>query len=275
MSAINSISVDKLGRLIGTPACPILIDVRTDDDFAADPKLIPTAIRRNHYDVSEWAPRYADKPVIAICARGRKTSEGVAAWLRVAGSAANILDGGMEAWTAAKLPLVPAAKIPPRDAQGRTVWVTRARPKIDRIACPWLIRRLIDPSAIFLFVTASEVASVAEQFNAVPFDIEGVHWGHRGDFCTFDTMIEEFALTTEPLNRMAAIVRGADTARLDLAPQAAGLLAAALGLSRMYSDDLAQLDAGMLLFDAFYRWCRDATDETHNWPSHTAKKVKA
>lgn len=275
MSAINSISADKLGRLIGTPACPILIDVRTDDNFAADPKLIPSAIRRNHHEVTEWAPLYAGKSVIAICARGRKTSEGVAAWLRVAGSSANILDGGMEAWTAAKLPLVPAEKIPPRDAQGRTVWVTRARPKIDRIACPWLIRRFVDPTAIFLFVTSSEVAPVAEQFKAVPFDIEGVHWGHRGELCTFDIMIEEFGLTMEPLDRLAAIVRGADTARLDLAPQAPGLMAAALGLSRMYSDDLAQLDAGMLLFDAFYRWCRDATDETHNWPSHTAKKVKA
>lgn len=275
MSAINSISAEKLGRLIGTPGCPILIDVRADNDFAADPKLIPTAIRRNHHDVSEWAPLYADKSVVAICVHGRKNAEGVAAWLRFAGSSANILDGGMDAWNAAKLPLVPIAKIPPRDAQGRTTWVTRARPKIDRIACPWLIRRFVDPSAVFLFVTASEVAPVAEQFKAVPFDIEGVHWGHRGELCTFDIMIEEFGLVTGPMERLATIVRGADTARHDLAPQAPGLLAAALGLSRMYSDDLAQLDAGMLLFDAFYRWCRDATDETHNWPSHTGKKVKA
>lgn len=274
MSAINSISPDKLGRLIGTPGCPILVDVRTDADFAADPKLIPTAIRRSHQNVAEWASLYAGKSVVAICSRGKKISEGVAAWLRVIGSTANILDGGMEAWAAARLPTVPAAKIPPRNADGKTVWVTRARPKIDRIACPWLIRRFIDPSAVFLFVTASEVAPVAEQFKAVPFDIEGVHWGHRGELCTFDIMIEEFGLSTEPLDHLATIVRGADTARLDLAPQAPGLMAAALGLSRMYSDDLAQLDAGMNLFDAFYRWCRDATDETHNWPSHTAKKVK-
>ena len=274
MSAINSISPDKLGRLIGTPGCPILVDVRTDADFAADPTLIPTAIRRSHQNVAEWASLYTGKSVVAICSRGKKISEGVAAWLRVAGSSATILDGGMEAWAAAKLPTVPAAKIPPRNAEAQTVWVTRARPKIDRIACPWLIRRFIDPSAVFLFVTASEVAPVAEQFKAVPFDIEGVHWGHRGELCTFDIMIEEFGLSMEPLDHLATIVRGADTARLDLAPQAPGLMAAALGLSRMYSDDLAQLDAGMNLFDAFYRWCRDATDETHNWPSHTAKKVK-
>ena len=92
-------------------------------------------------------------------------------------------------------------------------------------------------------------------------------WSHRGERCTFDVMVEEFGLATEPLLRLATIVRGADTARLDLAPEAAGLLAASLGLSRMYADDLEQLEAGMLLYDAFYRWCRDATGETHNWPT--------
>ena len=122
---------------------------------------------------------------------------------------------------------------------------------------------------MFLFVTPAEVEGVAERFDATPFDIEGVEWGHRGELCTFDVMIEAFGLATEPLLRLATIVRGADTSRLDLAPQAAGLLAASLGLSRMYSDDLAQLEAGLLLYDAFYRWCRDATQETHNW--HTKK----
>jgi hypothetical protein len=145
--------------------------------------------------------------------------------------------------------------------------VTRSRPKIDRIACPWLIRRFADPAAVFLFVSPSEVQAVAERFAATPFDVEGVFWSHRGDRCSFDTMIEEFGLTTEPLLRLATMVRGADTARLDLAPEAPGLLAASLGLSRMYPDDLAQLEAGLALYDAFYRWCRDATDETHNWPS--------
>src|SRR6185295_5377375 len=131
-------------------------------------------------------------------------------------------------------------------ALGRTVWVTRERPKIDRIACPWLIRRFIDPAAVFLFVAPAEVAAVADRFGAVPFDIEGVFWSHRGERCTFDVMVEEFALATEPLLRLATIVRGADTARPDLAPEAAGLLAASLGLSRLYADDLEQLDAGMV-----------------------------
>jgi len=116
---------------------------------------------------------------------------------------------------------------------------------------------------VFLFVAPAEVEGVAERFAATPFDVEGVFWSHRGETCTFDVMIEEFGLATEPLLRLAAIVRGADTARMDAAPQAAGLLAASLGLSRMYADDLTQLEAGMTIYDAFYRWCRDAREETH------------
>jgi hypothetical protein len=114
----------------------------------------------------------------------------------------------------------------------------------------------------------TEVTAVAERFKATPFDIEGVFWSHRGETCTFDTMIEEFSLKTDPLLQLAKIVRGADTARPDLTPQSAGLLAASLGCSRMYRDDLPQLEAAMGFYDAMYRWCRDATSETHNWPSN-------
>ena len=164
-------------------------------------------------------------------------------------------------------PLVTTSRLPPRAAASHTVWVTRARPKVDRIACPWLIRRFVDASAVFLFVAASEVTAVAERFVATPFDIDDVFWSHRGGRCTFDTMIEEFGLKSDALDRLATIVRAADTGRLDLVPQAAGFLAASLGLSRMYRDDLAQLEAGMPLYDAFYRWCRDASEERHNWPA--------
>ncbi len=189
-----------------------------------------------------WAPDLKGAPAIIVCQKGLKLSHGVAAWLRSGGLSAESLEGGFLAWNEAGLPLVPHAKLPPRDAMGRTVWVTRERPKIDRIACPWLIRRFVDPSAVFLFVAPSEVAAVADRFAATPFDVEGVFWSHRGELCTFDVMVEEFGLATAPLKRLAAIVRGADTARPDLAPEAPGLLAASLGLSRMFSDDLAQLD---------------------------------
>jgi rhodanese-related sulfurtransferase len=269
MSSINTISPDKLARLIGTPKCPALIDVCTAEDFACDPRLIPGAVRRPWSEVAEWAHEFSGRSVIVICQKGLKLSQGVAAWLRHMGVPADTLEGGVLAWARAGLPMVPEAKLPRRDARGRTLWVTRARPKVDRIACPWLIRRFVDPQAVFLFVTPSEVPGVAARFGATPFDIEGedVFWSHRGETCTFDTMVEEFGLATEPLLRLATIVRGADTARPDLAPEAPGLLAASLGLSRMHSDDLAQLEAGMALYDAFYRWCRDATDETHNWPA--------
>ncbi len=268
MSSITQIAIDKLTRLIGTPKCPAVVDVRTAEDFAADPRLIPGAVQRSYSSVTEWGPSLSGCSAVVVCQRGQKLSEGVAAWLRHEGVPAETLEGGFEAWAQAGLPLVPTAKLPPRDGRGRTIWVTRARPKIDRIACPWLIRRFVDPAAVFLFVTPAEVQAVAERFGAAPFDIDGVFWSHRGETCTFDTMVEELGLgSIEPLLRLARIVRGADTARPDLAPEAPGLLAASLGLSRMYADDLAQLEAGMSLYDAFYRWCRDATNETHNWPS--------
>lgn len=234
--------------------------------------MIPTAIRRPYKEAPDWAHEFNGRPVVTICQKGLKLSHGAAAWLRHAGISAEALEGGVQAWSRAGLPMVAKEKLPPRDPQGRTVWVTRMRPKIDRIACPWLIRRFVDPRAVFLFVPPSEVQAVAERFEATPFDIEGegIFWSHRGELCTFDVIIQELGLTTEPLQRLALIVRGADTARLDLAPESSGLLAASLGLSRMFTDDLAQLEAGLLLYDAFYRWCRDATGETHNWPS---KKV--
>ena len=271
MSSHTLISPDKLARLVGTAKLPALIDVRIDEDFAADPRLIPGSIRRNHLEAAAWGAELSGHAAIIVCRRGQKLAQGTAAWLRHVNVAAEALEDGFEGWKAAKLPLVPASKLPARDPKGRTVWVTRARPKIDRIACPWLICRFIDPNAVFLFVAPAEVEAVGEHFNAVPFDIENVFWSHRGELCTFDVMIEEFGLATPPLLRLATMVRAADTGRLALSSEAPGLLAASLGLSRMYDDDLAQLEAGIALYDAFYRWCRDATGETHNWPTNKAK----
>ena len=267
MASPDTITVAQLSRLIGTPDAPAIVDVRIAEDREADPRLFPASRPRGFRDASSWADEYAGKSVAVVCQRGLKLSQGVAAWLRHAGVAAESLEGGLEAWVKADGLLVRPDALPRRDAAGRTVWVTRARPKVDRIACPWLIRRFIDPAAVFLFVAPSEVAAVAERFDATPFDIEGVFWSHRGEACTFDVMLDVFGLRSDALMRLAAIVRGADTARLDAAPQAAGLLAASLGLSRMYRDDLAQLEAAMGLYDAFYRWARDAVGETHNWPA--------
>ena len=268
MTAPDTITPEKLARLIGRPDQPVLIDLRLDEDFSADPHLVPGAVRRSHRRLEEWAPALRGRRTVMICHQGLKLSHGAAAWLRHEGAQAEVLEGGAVAWKDAKLPTVAAAAIPPRDPAGRTVWVTRARPKVDRIACPWLIRRFVDREAVFLFVAPAEVMGVAERFGATPFDVdaENVLFTHRGELCSFDTMIEVFGLSDfAALSHLARIVRGADTARPDLAPEAAGLLAASLGLSRMFADDLAQLDAGMLLYDAFFRWCRDARDETHDW----------
>jgi rhodanese-related sulfurtransferase len=268
MSSINSIASEKLARLIGTPNCPALVDVRTNGDFDADPRLVPGSLRRSWDSVGDWASEFRGRSAVAICHEGGTLSHGVAALMREAGIPAESLQDGVAGWARSGLPLIPAAKLPPRNPRGRTVWVTRERPKIDRIACPWLIRRFIDPTALFLFVAPSEVMAVAEKFGAAPFDIEGAFWSHRGEACSFDVLIDEFALASPALLRLATIVRAADTARLDLAPEAPGLVAASLGLSRMYADDLEQLEAGLTLYDAFYRWCRDATSETHNWPTN-------
>lgn len=266
MPSPTEITAAQLARLIGVPGCPALVDIR--DGTAASSNLrVPGAIRRQPETMGNWASDYVGKSVVVICQDGGALSQGVAAWLRHEGAAAETLAGGFEGWRAAGHPLIRTDSLPSTDSEGRTVWVTRHRPKIDRIACPWLIRRFVDPRAVFLFVPPAEVLSVAERYSATPFDIEGVLWSHRGERCTFDVMLDEFGLELTPLRHLATIVRAADTARLDLAPEAAGLLAISLGYSRMFRDDLAQLDAAMSIYDGFYRWCRDATDETHNWPT--------
>lgn len=267
MPSPTEITVQQLSRRLGLPDSPVLIDVCIDEDFNDDPHIIPSSFRHPFQDIKSLVPDLLGSRVVVICQKGKKISQGAAAILRDHGVQAETLAGGIFAWRDADEPRLPAAKLPPRNSEGRTVWVTRQRPKIDRIACPWFIRRFIDPRAQILFVAPGEVLDVAEKYGATPFDVEGVFWSHRGDTCTFDTMLEEFALNTAPLKRLATIVRGADTNRHDLAPEAAGLLAASLGLSRMYRDDIAQLNAGMTLYDAFYRWARDATDEGHDWPA--------
>ena len=271
MTSPTAITVSKLSRLVGTPAAPFVIDFSADEDFDADPRLIPGSFRLSLDQVPLLTPEFRGSKLIAVCCDGKTLSQSAAALFRAQGVSAENLEGGKFAWRDAGEPLVPLAKLPKVETGRQTLWVTRQRPKIDRIACPWLIRRFVDARAQFLFVAPSEVLSVADRMDATPFDVEGVFWSHRGERCTFDTMIEEFGLETEPLTRLAEIVRGADTDRHDLAPQAAGLLSISVGLSRMYRDDLEQLEAGMLIYDALYRWSRDAVDEGHDWPASTTR----
>lgn len=144
-------------------------------------------------------------------------------------------------------------------------WITRERPKIDRIACPWLIARFIDREPEFLYVPTGDVLRVAEENGAIPFDIPGVELSHEGDLCSFDTFLRKYDLTDPALQGLAIIVRGADTDRLSLAPQCAGLLAISLGLSHNFKDDHEMLRHGLVVYDALYAWCCHSGGETHSW----------
>ncbi len=149
-------------------------------------------------------------------------------------------------------------------------WVTRERPKIDRIACPWLVTRYIDREPEFLFVPPSRVMSVATETGAIPYDVPDVELSHEGELCSFDAFLNRYALSEPALAQLAVIVRGADTGRPDLAPQSAGLLAVSLGLSAIYSDDHEMLRHGLVLYDALYAWCRSCQSEKHSWPPNMA-----
>ena len=233
-------------RIADSPA-PCIIDVRREPAFAADDRMLPGAIRRPPPDeIARDLPR--GRPLVVYGAHSHEVSRNTAAALAAAGWDASYLEGGIESWKAAGLPTrrkLPAAK-----------WVTRARPKVDRIACPWLVRRFIDAAAEILYVPASEVAATAERTGAVPFDVPGVAFGHVAERCSFDAFLDRFELEDPALDRLALIVRGADTGRPDLAPEAAGLHAISQGLSATIEDDLAMLDYGMTLYDALYAWCR-------------------
>ena len=259
MPSPDAIAPRQLAKLVGTPDAPAIIDVRIEEDRGAHPRRLPGAIRHPFTDVEALAPPLAGRRAVVVCEGGLKISQGAAALLRGAGVAAEVLEGGHAAWREAGLPLLSAeAPEPP------TRWVTRHRPKVDRIAVPWLVRRFVDPRARILYVAPGEVAAVAERFRAIPFDAEGAALGPREGRCAFDAALAWLGLDGEPaLQRVAAIVRAADRGRPGEVPEAAGLLAASLGLSRMHRDDLAQLEAGMTLYDALYRWARDARDETH------------
>jgi len=248
-------------RLSGGEA-PLLIDVRREAAFRSAADMAAGALRRDPAAVASWAkelPRASS--VVVYCVHGHEVSQNAAKALREAGFTASFLEGGLEeGWKAAGGAV--AAK--PKDAATR--WVTRERPKIDRIACPWLVRRFVDPGAEFLYVPQKEVIEVAKAKEAVPYDVPDVHFTHDGELCSFDAFIRTYRLGGDPaLARLAAIVRGADTGRLDLAPQAAGLLAVSLGLSRNFADDHEMLGHGMVMYDALYAWCRDGQDETHTW----------
>jgi rhodanese-related sulfurtransferase len=246
-----SVSPRELYASLTTTSAPVLLDVRRDEVFNADDKLIISAYHRPPQDVNGWVSELpTGRRVVAYCARGREVSQGVAASLRAAGIDATYLEGRASAWNERGLPTRKRLEAGDRN------WITREHPKIDRIACPWLISRFINPNAKFIYVPADQVAAEAAKIGANPYDIKGAEFGHVGDRCSFDAIIRIFDIKDPALDYLATIVRGADTSRHDLAPQCDGLYAISFGLSANFPDDHEMLRHGLVIYDALYTWCR-------------------
>lgn len=248
--SLLSSPIDLYARL-GTAAAPLVIDVRPAEAFDSADRLIVAAIRRPPDAVEKWRRGLpANRPVVVYCEHGHEVSQRVATALRAGRIRATYLDGGLQAWQEHHLPT--RRKRETSDA----VWVTRERPKIDRIACPWLVSRFINPHADFRYVPATEVVRVARETGGIPYDVKDVEFGHVGERCSFDAIVAAYDIHDAALDRLAIIVRGADTSRPDLTPQCEGLLAISYGLSANFSDDHEMLSHGLVMYDALYTWCR-------------------
>ena len=249
-----SVSAAELYARLGTASAPVLVDVRRQEAFDADDRQIIGAVRHAPGEVERWSRELpAGGTVVAYCSHGGDVSQGVTSALRAAGVKAAYLEEGMSTWQEMKLPTR-------RKLRGRAdnKWVTREHPKIDRIACPWLISRFINPGAKFIYVPPDQVTAIATETGGIPYDIKGAEFGHVGDRCSFDAIVRIFDIKDPALDRVATVVRGADTSRRDLAPECEGLYAISFGLSANFPDDHGMLRHGLVIYDALYAWCRKA-----------------
>src|SRR5215471_20537462 len=257
-----SISPADLYAHLGTASAPVLLDVRQQEEFKADDRLIIGALRYAPKQVDSWSRVLpSSRSVVVYCSQGREVSQGIANALRNAGMKATYLDGGLSAWNQIGLPTRK------RLSAGEKNWITREHPKIDRIACPWLVSRFINPNAEFIYVPTDKVVSAAKEVDAVPYDIKGTEFGHVDDHCSFDAIIRIFDIKDPALDDVATVVRGADTSRRDLAPQCEGLYAISFGLSANFPDDHEMLRHGVVIYDALYTWCRKSRAVTAGQPA--------
>jgi rhodanese-related sulfurtransferase len=246
-----SLTPAALKQALRSSSPPLVIDVRKTPAFLAASDMIRGALRRDPQTVDTWGKALPGAEAVVYCVHGHEVSQGVAKAL-----GARYLEGGIEHWDGERM--AKPAGVPTR-------WVTRERPKVDRIACPWLIRRFIDADAEFLYVPKDDVLRVARERSAIPYDVPDVEFSHVGGRCSFDAFVFRYRLADPALQELAVIVRGADTNRPDLAPQSAGLVALSLGLSERFRDDHETLEHGMVMYDALYAWCRSAKSEVHTW----------
>lgn len=265
------ISASDLIARIGTAQAPMLFDTCRAKAFASANRVVAGAKWRDHSAIDDWVteiPEGAD--VVVNCVHGHQMSQSTVARLRQLGVNARVLAGGIDGYIEAGGVTIEKSDTLPNFHERATRWVTRERPKVDRIACPWFIRRFVDPAAEILFVEAEWVKGVAVEMDAVPFDVPETEFSHEGEKCSFDIFLDRFGVEDKALRHVARIVRGADTGRPDLEPEAAGLLALSLGVSAANHDDHAALAQGVVIYDALYSWCRNAVAETHNWPAQRA-----
>jgi hypothetical protein len=259
---MNSVTASNLREMLSGGQPPIVIDVRRQPAFTSSTVMVQGALRRDPERVRDWAKTLPlASSAVVYCVHGHEVSQKTAGRSARAGRYGELSGGGFEeGWQ------TQGGSLDQKPAGASTRWVTRERPKIDRIACPWLIARFVDPLAEFLYVPSSTVRAAAKETDAIPYDVPDVHFTHDGELCSFDAFIKHYRLGADPaLQRLALIVRGADTAKLDLAPQAPGLAAVSLGLSRIFPDDHEMLKHGMVLYDALYSWCKEGQDEVHTW----------
>jgi rhodanese-related sulfurtransferase len=276
------LSRSELAALIGRADAPCVLDVRRSERFAQSRHGVPTARHVPLDHLPAFIQQHHPQAAIVYCVHGHELSQSAAQQLRAAGWDARYLAGGIEggesgvddaaqvaAWRAEPLPLMKLRSDLGVGAMAPSRWITRERPKIDRVACPWLIRRFIDRDAQFVYAPAGDVLARAETEGAVAFDLPGAPISHEGEHCSFDALLRAFDLKLPALDLLARTVRGADTDRPDLAPAAAGLRAVSLGMSRLNADNAhAMLDAMMPVYDALYAWCLDqvsGSTEIHHW----------
>ena len=260
---LDRISPMQLMSTIGTADAPLILDVRREAALRESGRTIPAAVWRAPELAHQWSNDLRPSGrVVVSCAHGHNVSEMVGAILRARGIDAAVLEGGLSAYVGAGGATIRTDVL----TQSPSAWVTRARPKIDRVACPWFIRRFVDRDAKFYFVAADWVSEVAEESGAIAFDIPGARFSHDGEQCSFDAFLKVFGVDDPALHTLAPIIRGADTGRLDLAPECAGLLAAALGGAASGKTDLEVMERGFAIYNALYAWAKYARTEKHGWP---------
>lgn len=280
-TVLPSLTPQELNARVGHADAPLLLDVRRRERFEASDALLPGARWCAPEDVAALARSEEPREAVVYCVYGHNVSEDAVRTLRAAGWDARLLQGGIEGgqpevdraedlarWRAAPVPRIRKRADLGVTGERPSRWITRARPKIDRIACPWLVKRFIDPQAQFFYVPSEQVFAQARELQAVPYDIPDAPITHEWERCSFDALLRAFELRDPALDALATIVRGADTDRLAIAPQAAGLLAISLGLSRLHEDDHAMLAAALPVYDALYAWCREGRGESHRWQAH-------